>query len=111
MNAAGSVGVNSPLRLRLPVMISGIKEASSATPGAPAKKSGSAIAIGSIARRRDVDNAAIPAAAPMRRTRGASEKRPRQQAGQGDDRCRKVIGADGALIERRRQSGDGRAAP
>src|SRR5258707_9708011 len=102
MNAAGSVGVNSPLRLRLPVMISGIKEASSATPGAPARKSGSAIAIGSIARRRDVDNAAIPAAAAMRSTRGASEKRPPQQAGQRGEGSRYGIGAHGARSERGR---------
>ncbi len=46
MKAAGSIGANSPLRLRLPVMIWEMPRAASPSAGLPARKSGSAIGIG-----------------------------------------------------------------
>ena len=46
MKAARSIGANSPLRLRLPVMIWEMPRAASASAGLPARKSGSAIGTG-----------------------------------------------------------------
>jgi hypothetical protein len=52
-----------------------IEQASSARSAAQARKTGSAIGIGSIARRCDADNATIPAAAPPENTPSDPELR------------------------------------